>query len=93
MQYVSSTPATRLDVINLQEKLDQQLQQRQVRVLCCQTGSVCWESMPGMARTACTHSAFASALKGKPSAGLTPSSMLLEGCLTLSSPAAAAAGT
>lgn len=30
MQYVSSTPATRLDVINLQEKLDQQLQQRQV---------------------------------------------------------------
>ncbi len=33
MQYVSSTPATRLDVINLQEKLDQQLQQRQVRSL------------------------------------------------------------
>jgi hypothetical protein len=32
MQYVSSTPATRLDVINLQEKLDQQLQRRQVRV-------------------------------------------------------------
>ena len=31
MQYVSSTPATRLDVINLQEKLDQQLQQRQVQ--------------------------------------------------------------
>lgn len=31
VQYVSSTPATRLDVINLQEKLDQQLQQRQVR--------------------------------------------------------------
>ena len=30
MQYVSSTPATRLDVITLQEKLDQQLQQRQV---------------------------------------------------------------
>lgn len=30
-QYVSSTPATRLDVINLQEKLDQQLQQRQAR--------------------------------------------------------------
>jgi hypothetical protein len=30
VQYVSSTPATRLDVINLQEKLDQQLQQRQV---------------------------------------------------------------
>lgn len=29
VQYVSSTPATRLDVINLQEKLDQQLQQRQ----------------------------------------------------------------
>ena len=25
VQYVSSTPATRLDVINLQEKLDQQL--------------------------------------------------------------------
>lgn len=33
MQYVSSTPATRLDVINLQEKLDQQLQQRQVRIV------------------------------------------------------------
>lgn len=33
VQYVSSTPATRLDVINLQEKLDQQLQQRQVRLL------------------------------------------------------------
>lgn len=31
MQYVSSTPATRLDVINLQERLDQQLQQRQAR--------------------------------------------------------------
>ena len=31
MQYVSSTPATRLDVINLQEKLDAQLQQRQAR--------------------------------------------------------------
>lgn len=31
VQHVSSTPATRLDVINLQEKLDQQLQQRQVR--------------------------------------------------------------
>lgn len=31
IQYVSSTPATRLDVINLQEKLDQQLQQRQAR--------------------------------------------------------------
>lgn len=31
VQYVSSTPATRLDVINLQEKLDQQLQQRQAR--------------------------------------------------------------
>lgn len=33
VQHVSSTPATRLDVINLQEKLDQQLQQRQVRTL------------------------------------------------------------
>eukprot|EP00967_Tisochrysis_lutea_P000231 scaffold300_cov20-Tisochrysis_lutea.AAC.5 len=33
-QYVSSTPATRLDVINLQEKLDQQLQQRQAREPC-----------------------------------------------------------
>lgn len=31
VQYVSSTPSTRLDVINLQEKLDQQLQQRQAR--------------------------------------------------------------
>ena len=31
VQYVSSTPATRLDVINLQEQLDQQLQQRQAR--------------------------------------------------------------
>ena len=31
IQYVSATPATRLDVINLQEKLDQQLQQRQAR--------------------------------------------------------------
>lgn len=31
VQYVSSTPATRLDVITLQEKLDQQLQQRQAR--------------------------------------------------------------
>eukprot|EP00161_Ancyromonas_sigmoides_P013974 TRINITY_DN361_c0_g1_i5.p2 TRINITY_DN361_c0_g1~~TRINITY_DN361_c0_g1_i5.p2 ORF type:complete len:240 (+),score=122.35 TRINITY_DN361_c0_g1_i5:908-1627(+) len=30
-QYVSSTPATRLDVINLQERLDQHLQQRQAR--------------------------------------------------------------
>ena len=30
MQYVSSTPATRLDVVNLQEHLDQKLQQRQV---------------------------------------------------------------
>ena len=31
VQYVSSTPATRLDVINLQEALDQRLQQRQAR--------------------------------------------------------------
>lgn len=31
MQYVSSTPATRLDVTNLQEQLDQKLQQRQAR--------------------------------------------------------------
>mmetsp|Transcript_37596 Transcript_37596/g.106197 ORF Transcript_37596/g.106197 Transcript_37596/m.106197 type:complete len:241 (-) Transcript_37596:462-1184(-) len=31
VQYVSSTPATRLDVINLQEKLDQELQRRQAR--------------------------------------------------------------
>jgi len=31
VQYVSSTPATRLDVIYLQEKLDQLLQQRQAR--------------------------------------------------------------
>jgi dynein light intermediate chain len=31
VQYVSSTPATRLDVINLQEELDRKLQQRQVR--------------------------------------------------------------
>lgn len=30
VQYVSSTPATRLDVITLQERLDQQLQLRQV---------------------------------------------------------------
>ena len=28
VQYVSSTPATRLDVINLQEQLDHKLQQR-----------------------------------------------------------------
>ena len=31
VQYVSPTPATRLDVIHLQEKLDRQLQQRQAR--------------------------------------------------------------
>jgi len=31
VQYVSSTPATRLDVVNLQERLDQQLQGRQAR--------------------------------------------------------------
>lgn len=31
VQYVSSTPATRIDVINLQEHLDHQLQQRQAR--------------------------------------------------------------
>ncbi|KAG8459460.1 hypothetical protein KFE25_012795 [Diacronema lutheri] len=31
VQYVSSNPATRLDVINLQELLDQRLQQRQAR--------------------------------------------------------------
>lgn len=31
IQYVSSTPATRLDVINLQETLDTQLQSRQAR--------------------------------------------------------------
>ena len=30
VQYVSSTPATRLDVISLQERLDEMLQQRQV---------------------------------------------------------------
>mmetsp|Transcript_37994 Transcript_37994/g.49192 ORF Transcript_37994/g.49192 Transcript_37994/m.49192 type:complete len:232 (-) Transcript_37994:329-1024(-) len=31
VQYVSSTPATRLDVINLQDHLDRKLQQRQAR--------------------------------------------------------------
>eukprot|EP01012_Entosiphon_sulcatum_P025766 TRINITY_DN31132_c0_g1_i1.p1 TRINITY_DN31132_c0_g1~~TRINITY_DN31132_c0_g1_i1.p1 ORF type:complete len:244 (+),score=77.51 TRINITY_DN31132_c0_g1_i1:122-853(+) len=31
IQYVSSTPATRLDVLNLQEQLDVRLQQRQAR--------------------------------------------------------------
>eukprot|EP01031_Cornospumella_fuschlensis_P028130 gene28130-33968_t len=31
IQYVSSTPATRLDVVNLQEQLDHQLQSRQAR--------------------------------------------------------------
>lgn len=31
VQYVSSTPATRLDVTNLQEQLDHKLQQRQAR--------------------------------------------------------------
>jgi dynein light intermediate chain len=31
VQYVSSTPATRLDVIQLQERLDQKLQERQAR--------------------------------------------------------------
>merc|ERR1712000_284024 len=31
VQYVSSTPATRVDVINLQEDLDKKLQQRQAR--------------------------------------------------------------
>ena len=31
VQYVSSTPATRLDVITLQEKLDNQLQSRKAR--------------------------------------------------------------
>lgn len=31
IQCVSSTPATRLDVINLQEQLDMRLQQRQAR--------------------------------------------------------------
>ncbi|KAL3311066.1 Axonemal dynein light intermediate polypeptide 1 [Cichlidogyrus casuarinus] len=31
VQHVSSTPATRLDVINLQEELDRRLQQRQAR--------------------------------------------------------------
>merc|ERR1719231_785958 len=31
VQYVSSTPATRLDVVNLQEELDRKLQQRQAR--------------------------------------------------------------
>ena len=45
MQYVSSTPATRLDVITLQEKLDQQLQQRQVvkeaHAFCTSTADVC----------------------------------------------------
>eukprot|EP01065_Artemidia_motanka_P037030 TRINITY_DN4518_c0_g1_i1.p2 TRINITY_DN4518_c0_g1~~TRINITY_DN4518_c0_g1_i1.p2 ORF type:complete len:227 (+),score=71.44 TRINITY_DN4518_c0_g1_i1:65-745(+) len=31
IQYVASTPATRMDVINLQEKLDARIQQRQAR--------------------------------------------------------------
>ena len=31
IQYVSSTPATRLDVVNLQERLDHALQARQAR--------------------------------------------------------------
>ena len=41
MQYVSSTPATRLDVITLQEKLDQQLQQRQVRLKHATPAALC----------------------------------------------------
>jgi hypothetical protein len=44
VQYVSSTPATRLDVINLQEELDRKLQQRQVHLcfFCCTTrGHLC----------------------------------------------------
>lgn len=55
LQYVSSTPATRLDVINLQEKLDQQLQQRQAREV-----GVCWTQWlyteGRNARTACSIS-------------------------------------
>jgi len=31
VQYVSATPATKADVINLQEELDKQLQQKQAR--------------------------------------------------------------
>lgn len=31
MQYVSPTPATRIDVINLQDELDKKLQERQSR--------------------------------------------------------------
>jgi len=31
VQYVSPTPATRIDVINLQEELDKKLQERQAR--------------------------------------------------------------
>lgn len=31
VQYVSPTPATRVDVINLQEELEEKLQQRQAR--------------------------------------------------------------
>lgn len=31
-QQVSTTPATRLDVVNLQEQLDMRLQQRQVSI-------------------------------------------------------------
>lgn len=41
VQYVSSTPATRLDVITLQERLDQQLQQRQARGWGWQIGERC----------------------------------------------------
>lgn len=45
MQYVSSTPATRLDVINLQEKLDQQLQQRQVSCMANITACSAWQKL------------------------------------------------
>lgn len=41
VQYVSSTPATRLDVINLQERLDQQLQQRQVWLAAIHSCCIC----------------------------------------------------
>ena len=94
VQYVSSTPATRLDVINLQEKLDQQLQQRQVRSaepsrvqfasFACElrpVGCGCRHVRRAFARCgrSCMHSALMK------SSGKLPSTVLSGGCCSYGS--------
>lgn len=72
VQYVSSNPATRLDVINLQELLDQRLQQRQAREtgICPVREELYAQTFGATARTPATAVARRRACRARPRARL-----------------------